>query len=226
MLILMLLMVIFNILYFFYIQGIPENSGKPKHISVSVVSSISEVSPDDWDACNLDSTGPEKFNPFLTHGFLSSLEETGCAVKVSHSYFCAFPQPLHLPWCCCNRLTSIWEHLKIQLLNIFIKYALKRLPQLWNPDLILFMVLFIYKLIACFDIYSCSFYLFVSSKLHPFTIPYLFVLPVCLCLTFNRLQHENIFFFSGNETMVAYLVVYLKAILFLQKQIDGVFWAL
>ncbi|XP_019079138.1 uncharacterized protein LOC100262534 isoform X2 [Vitis vinifera] len=29
----------------------------------------------------MDATGPEKFNPFLTHGFLSSLEETGCAVK-------------------------------------------------------------------------------------------------------------------------------------------------
>lgn len=41
-----------------------------------------EVSPHEWDACTLDATGPEKFNPFLTHGFLSSLEETGCAVKV------------------------------------------------------------------------------------------------------------------------------------------------
>ncbi|KAG8650339.1 hypothetical protein MANES_07G028500v8 [Manihot esculenta] len=53
----------------------------PKKISVSVISSISEVSPVEWDACNLDSTGPEKLNPFLTHGFLSSLEESGCAVK-------------------------------------------------------------------------------------------------------------------------------------------------
>lgn len=57
---------------------------KPKKISVSVVSSILEVSPNGWDACTLDATGPEKYNPFLTHGFLSSLEESGSAVKVSN----------------------------------------------------------------------------------------------------------------------------------------------
>ncbi|KAM7252458.1 hypothetical protein ACFE04_024341 [Oxalis oulophora] len=55
--------------------------GGPRKISVSLVSSIFDVSPNDWDACALDATGPEKFNPFLTHAFLSSLEETGCAVK-------------------------------------------------------------------------------------------------------------------------------------------------
>ncbi|XP_012066734.1 uncharacterized protein LOC105629709 isoform X2 [Jatropha curcas] len=65
-------------------SGSEEGSGNqviPKKISVSVISSISEVSPDEWDACNLDATGPEKLNPFLTHGFLSSLEESRCAVK-------------------------------------------------------------------------------------------------------------------------------------------------
>ncbi|KAL0335306.1 UNVERIFIED_CONTAM: hypothetical protein Sradi_4742500, partial [Sesamum radiatum] len=61
--------------------GDQTNSDKQKKLSVSVVSSISEVSPDEWDACSLDSSGPEKFNPFLTHGFLSSLEESGSAVK-------------------------------------------------------------------------------------------------------------------------------------------------
>lgn len=60
----------------FYFQGVSET------ISVSVLSSISDVASRDWDACALDATGPEKFNPFLTHAFLSSLEETGCAVKV------------------------------------------------------------------------------------------------------------------------------------------------
>ncbi|KAK3018488.1 hypothetical protein RJ639_003573, partial [Escallonia herrerae] len=54
---------------------------KLKKISVSVVSSILEVSPKDWDACNLDAVGPGNFNPFVTHGFLSSLEESGSAVK-------------------------------------------------------------------------------------------------------------------------------------------------
>ncbi|KAK6263666.1 hypothetical protein SCA6_019100 [Theobroma cacao] len=57
------------------------NQARGKKISVSIISSIMEVSPHEWDACTLDATGPEKFNPFLTHGFLSSLEETGCAVK-------------------------------------------------------------------------------------------------------------------------------------------------
>lgn len=58
------------------------NVAQPKTITVSVVSSISEVASSEWDACALDATGSEKFNPFLTHGFLSTLEDTGCAVKV------------------------------------------------------------------------------------------------------------------------------------------------
>ncbi|XP_050288699.1 uncharacterized protein LOC126727193 isoform X1 [Quercus robur] len=62
-------------------EGISANEVKSKRISVSVVSSILEVSPNDWDACALDAIGPEKYNPFLTHGFLSSLEESNCAVK-------------------------------------------------------------------------------------------------------------------------------------------------
>ncbi|GJW90693.1 acyl-CoA N-acyltransferase [Tanacetum coccineum] len=55
---------------------------KTKEISVSVVSSILEVPSSGWDACSLDATGPEQYNPFLSHGFLSSLEESGSAVKV------------------------------------------------------------------------------------------------------------------------------------------------
>ncbi|BBG96244.1 hypothetical protein Prudu_004994 [Prunus dulcis] len=54
---------------------------KPEKISLSVVSSISEVSSAEWDACALDATGPEKYNPFLTYAFLSSLEESASAVK-------------------------------------------------------------------------------------------------------------------------------------------------
>ncbi|XAR49307.1 hypothetical protein NMG60_11032468 [Bertholletia excelsa] len=57
------------------------SSGQSQEVSVSVVSSILEVPSDDWDMCNLDSTGPKRFNPFLSHGFLSSLEESGSAVK-------------------------------------------------------------------------------------------------------------------------------------------------
>ncbi|KAG2704287.1 hypothetical protein I3760_06G177500 [Carya illinoinensis] len=64
-------------------KDISANEVKPKKISLSVVSSILEVSANDWDACTLDATSPEKYNPFLTHAFLSSLEESGCAVKVT-----------------------------------------------------------------------------------------------------------------------------------------------
>lgn len=62
-------------------EGDSAKPKKAKKVSVSVVSSISEVTSNDWDACSVDATGPEKFNPFLTHDFLSSLEESGCAVK-------------------------------------------------------------------------------------------------------------------------------------------------
>uniref|UniRef100_A0A5B7BB79 Acyl-CoA N-acyltransferase n=1 Tax=Davidia involucrata TaxID=16924 RepID=A0A5B7BB79_DAVIN len=62
-------------------EGFSANLENPKKISVSVVSSISQVSSNEWDACNLGATGSENFNPFLTHGFLSSLEESGSAVK-------------------------------------------------------------------------------------------------------------------------------------------------
>lgn len=59
------------------------NAEKSRTVSVSVISSISEVASHEWDACTHDVTGSD-FNPFLAHGFLSSLEETGCAVKVRY----------------------------------------------------------------------------------------------------------------------------------------------
>ncbi|KAF7142887.1 hypothetical protein RHSIM_Rhsim05G0116000 [Rhododendron simsii] len=63
------------------LEGDSTSLGKPQIVFVSAVSSILEVPLAEWDGCNLDSTGPEKFNPFLSHGFLSSLEESGSAVK-------------------------------------------------------------------------------------------------------------------------------------------------
>ncbi|XP_073287731.1 uncharacterized protein [Primulina huaijiensis] len=63
-------------LQFDRVGGQATNINKDKKVSVSVVSSISGISSEDWDACSLDASGPEKFNPFLTHGFLSALEET------------------------------------------------------------------------------------------------------------------------------------------------------
>ncbi|XP_047937703.1 uncharacterized protein LOC125185239 isoform X3 [Salvia hispanica] len=62
-------------------EGDTSSFDKDRKLSVRVVSSISEILPHEWDACSVDAAGPDKFNPFLTHGFLSSLEETGCAVK-------------------------------------------------------------------------------------------------------------------------------------------------
>ncbi|KAL5163763.1 Dynamin-2B [Glycine soja] len=52
-----------------------------KVISVSVVSSISDVASSEWDACALDATGPDNFNPFLSHAFLSTLEHSASAVR-------------------------------------------------------------------------------------------------------------------------------------------------
>ncbi|XP_068648807.1 uncharacterized protein [Aristolochia californica] len=62
-------------------EGVLPSEIEPKKIFISVVPSVCDVSPKDWDACAVDSTSPEKLNPFLTHAFLSSLEESGCAVK-------------------------------------------------------------------------------------------------------------------------------------------------
>lgn len=55
---------------------------KDKIITVSFVSSISDIPSTQWDACALDATGgPDKFNPFLSHAFLSSLELSSSSVK-------------------------------------------------------------------------------------------------------------------------------------------------
>eukprot|EP00262_Sarcandra_glabra_P014077 TRINITY_DN4030_c0_g1_i1.p1 TRINITY_DN4030_c0_g1~~TRINITY_DN4030_c0_g1_i1.p1 ORF type:complete len:473 (-),score=55.35 TRINITY_DN4030_c0_g1_i1:202-1449(-) len=62
-------------------EGTSLNVTTPQKISLSVISSISEIPPTDWDACAVDATGLEKLNPFLMHAFLSSLEESCCAVK-------------------------------------------------------------------------------------------------------------------------------------------------
>ncbi|XP_057744179.1 uncharacterized protein LOC130962099 [Arachis stenosperma] len=58
----------------------PEGTNNNKVISVSVLSSISEVAAAEWDACAVDATAPGKFNPFVTHAFLSTLETSGSAV--------------------------------------------------------------------------------------------------------------------------------------------------
>ena len=52
--------------------------------TVTVVSSLSEISRDEWDACanpaGATSAGAAEFNPFLSHDFLWSLEESGSAI--------------------------------------------------------------------------------------------------------------------------------------------------
>ncbi|KMZ75215.1 Cytoplasmic protein [Zostera marina] len=70
----------------FTLIGSPEQKPpvEPKElqqVSISVVSSISNVSSIDWDACAVDANGQGIFNPFLSHAFLSCLEESGCAVQ-------------------------------------------------------------------------------------------------------------------------------------------------
>lgn len=51
-------------------------------ITVSVVSSISLVPAEEWDACAMDTTGGEAANPFILHAFLLSLEESKSASPV------------------------------------------------------------------------------------------------------------------------------------------------
>ncbi|KAL6845786.1 hypothetical protein ACP4OV_024361 [Aristida adscensionis] len=58
-----------------------EVGTNPREVSISVVSSIMDIPAADWDACACDPSDPENFNPFLAHAFLSSLEESGSAVK-------------------------------------------------------------------------------------------------------------------------------------------------
>ncbi|KAK9134148.1 hypothetical protein Syun_013478 [Stephania yunnanensis] len=60
---------------------VKEDRSKPRKISLSVISSISEVSSEGWDACAADGTAAERLNPFITHGFLSSLEESKSCCK-------------------------------------------------------------------------------------------------------------------------------------------------
>ncbi|PNY04591.1 hypothetical protein L195_g001016 [Trifolium pratense] len=59
-----------------------SESTKKKVISISFVSSISDIPSSEWDACAVDATGgADKLNPFLSHAFLLSLEISSSAVK-------------------------------------------------------------------------------------------------------------------------------------------------
>ena len=58
--------------------------------TLRVISSLREISRDDWDACANPAPPPEAdsaeswqvaYNPFLSHDFLWSLEEAGCATR-------------------------------------------------------------------------------------------------------------------------------------------------
>ncbi|KAG0590537.1 hypothetical protein M758_1G114000 [Ceratodon purpureus] len=57
-----------------------ESDASPLTLTVSVVSSISLVSAEAWDLCALEAAGPEAVNPFVSHAFLSSLEDSKSAV--------------------------------------------------------------------------------------------------------------------------------------------------
>jgi hypothetical protein len=52
-------------------------------LTVTVITDISKVAPEEWDACALEAAGEGARNPFLSHAFLLSLEESKSAVKVS-----------------------------------------------------------------------------------------------------------------------------------------------
>ncbi|GAQ82524.1 hypothetical protein KFL_001140120 [Klebsormidium nitens] len=58
-----------------------QQSTAQLNLTVSVITDISKVSPEDWDACALEAAGEGARNPFLSHAFLLSLEESKSAVK-------------------------------------------------------------------------------------------------------------------------------------------------
>ncbi|RVW44304.1 hypothetical protein CK203_071033 [Vitis vinifera] len=58
-------------------EGVSENQVAPKKISLSVVSSILDVPSQDWDACNMDAMGPEKFIHFLPMVFFQAWRRQG-----------------------------------------------------------------------------------------------------------------------------------------------------
>ncbi|MCO5587035.1 hypothetical protein L7F22_040980 [Adiantum nelumboides] len=57
-----------------------EQARTSTSIMVSIVSSMSAIPQEDWDACAIDSSGVDLLNPFLLHAFLSSLEDSGSAI--------------------------------------------------------------------------------------------------------------------------------------------------
>ncbi|BBN04168.1 uncharacterized protein MPTK1_3g02300 [Marchantia polymorpha subsp. ruderalis] len=56
-----------------------SNAADLSTITVSVISSISRVSAEEWDSCATDASGVEAINPFVLHDFLLSLEESKSA---------------------------------------------------------------------------------------------------------------------------------------------------
>eukprot|EP00850_Spirogloea_muscicola_P013776 SM000095S24990 [mRNA] locus=s95:332224:335843:+ [translate_table: standard] len=50
-------------------------------LTVSVISSIFLISPEEWDACAESAAGSSSFNPFISHAFLGSLEESKSACQ-------------------------------------------------------------------------------------------------------------------------------------------------
>ncbi len=52
---------------------------KSSGIVVRVENAISAVDPGEWDACAADASGTARPQPFLTHAFLSALEDSGSA---------------------------------------------------------------------------------------------------------------------------------------------------
>ncbi|KAL5993250.1 hypothetical protein ACLOJK_014173 [Asimina triloba] len=80
-------------------KELSANGTKPQKISLSVISSISEVASEEWDACATDATGPGKLNPFLTHvmeedGLTHSQAEVGQRISLLVAWCFSFSKQL------------------------------------------------------------------------------------------------------------------------------------
>lgn len=115
-------------------------------ISLSVVSSILEIPQAEWDACALDSSQPESYNPFLSYGFLSSLEETGCAVRVSKTIsiersadVCLSYGNFYMHMCCRKQVGC--HYTLLQRMNLRVFWALFHFISKAIPTANLFLII-------------------------------------------------------------------------------------
>jgi predicted N-acyltransferase len=65
---------------------------------IEVMSSMRDVSAQDWDALLDAQTEP---TPFMRHAYLSAMEENGLEIAACHPSPCLANEGRPFGWCCC-----------------------------------------------------------------------------------------------------------------------------